>query len=39
LLAEVVDDMQQIGTMVSQVYFSHTAVAGRLPGPGEENLT
>jgi len=39
LLAEVVDDMQRIGTMVSQVYFSHTAIARRLSGPGEENLT
>jgi uncharacterized alpha-E superfamily protein len=39
LLAEIIDRMQQIGTMVSQVYFSHTAVARRLSGPGEEILT
>jgi len=39
LLTEVIDQMQQIGTMVSQVYFSHTAVARWLAGPGEENLT
>ena len=31
--------MQQIGAMISQIYFSHAAVAHRLTGPGEENLT
>jgi uncharacterized circularly permuted ATP-grasp superfamily protein/uncharacterized alpha-E superfamily protein len=39
LLTEIMDGIQQIAAMVSQVYFSHAAVTRRLSGPGEENLT
>jgi uncharacterized circularly permuted ATP-grasp superfamily protein/uncharacterized alpha-E superfamily protein len=39
LLAEIMDGMQKVSAMVSQVYFSHAAAAHRLSGPGEENLT
>jgi uncharacterized alpha-E superfamily protein len=39
LLAGVMDGMRQIGEMVSQIYFSHAAVARRLSGPGGESLT
>ena len=39
LLTEVMNGMQQISAMVSQIYFSHAALTQRLTGPGEEMLT
>jgi uncharacterized circularly permuted ATP-grasp superfamily protein/uncharacterized alpha-E superfamily protein len=38
LLKDVMEGMKEIAAMVSQVYFSHAAVAQRLTGPGEESI-
>jgi uncharacterized alpha-E superfamily protein len=39
LMADVIDKMQQVAEFLSQIYFSHAAIARRLSGPGEEELT
>jgi uncharacterized circularly permuted ATP-grasp superfamily protein/uncharacterized alpha-E superfamily protein len=39
LMTEVLETIQQVAELVSQVFFSHAAIARRLSGPGEEELT
>jgi hypothetical protein len=39
LLTDVIDKIQQVAEFLSQIYFSHAAIARRLSGPGEEELT
>ncbi len=39
LTTDVIDKMEQVAEFLSQIYFSHAAIAHRLSGPGEEELT
>jgi hypothetical protein len=38
LMAEIIEKLQQIAEYVSQIYFSHAAIAQRLEGPGEAEV-
>jgi uncharacterized alpha-E superfamily protein len=39
MLTDAIEKMQQVAEFLSQIYFSHAAIAHRLSGPGEEGLT